>query len=140
MGNGVPRSQDFESGVLLPGVNPLLAHAVCCNTPKFLKLFVTGVCTDYNNISFRQSQTLPATAVAMASQNDKASESRIEHADMGTSDLGSNSQTAILKITRDSYWENRKAISMCLIISTAFLEFGLDQGIVNGFQVSCSPS
>ncbi|ETN39745.1 uncharacterized protein HMPREF1541_05971 [Cyphellophora europaea CBS 101466] len=54
--------------------------------------------------------------------NDKAEESRVEHADMGTREADSDPAAPTLKITRDGYWENKKGILMCLI------------GMVNGFQ------
>lgn len=38
------------------------------------------------------------------------------------------------KITQDSWRDNKKGIAICLVVNMAMFEFGLDQGIVNGFQ------
>ncbi|KAK5035523.1 hypothetical protein LTS07_002962 [Exophiala sideris] len=39
-----------------------------------------------------------------------------------------------LKITQDSWWKNKKIITIALIVNMATFEYGLDQGMVNGFQ------
>lgn len=44
------------------------------------------------------------------------------------------SPTPALKITRDSWKDNKKGIAVCFIINMALFEYGLDQGMVNGFQ------
>lgn len=40
----------------------------------------------------------------------------------------------VVKITQDSWFKNKKVILICLAINMATLEYGLDQGMVNGFQ------
>lgn len=62
---------------------------------------------------------------------DKDDHAHVDYAEV-TSDHQTNPQT--LTITRDSYWDNKKIISICLIINMAVFEYGLDQGMVVGFQ------
>jgi hypothetical protein len=71
----------------------------------------------------------------MSTTLEKGDGTHVEHANMGTYEEAREVAAPELKITRESYWENKRAIVLCLIVSMAFLEFGLDQGTVNGFQV-----
>lgn len=64
--------------------------------------------------------------------NDKTSETRVEHCNMASEEGAHDTVSTNLKITRDGYLENKKGIFVCLIISMALFEFGLDQGMVNG--------
>ena len=69
----------------------------------------------------------------MATMTDKDSGAHVEHSDDVRGDEGSPELTSSnLKITRDSYLENKKGILICLIVNMALFEFGLDQGLVNG--------
>lgn len=48
-----------------------------------------------------------------------------------TADTSSNVN---ISITRSSWWENKKVIGIAILINMASFEYGLDQGMVNGFQ------
>jgi hypothetical protein len=62
---------------------------------------------------------------------EKPEELHVDHAEVHES---STPDASALKITRDSYWDNKKGIAICLIINMAVFEYGLDQGMVVGFQ------
>ncbi|KUJ06317.1 general substrate transporter [Mollisia scopiformis] len=48
--------------------------------------------------------------------------------------LDDHAPTGTSNITRDSWKDNKKGIAICFLINMAMFEFGLDQGMVSGFQ------
>lgn len=67
----------------------------------------------------------------MTDLDDKSSNTHLDNAEIGAS---VDTVAPTLKITRESWIENKKGIAICFIINMAMFEFGLDQGMVNGFQ------
>jgi MFS transporter, SP family, sugar:H+ symporter len=65
---------------------------------------------------------------------DKAEHTHFDHVEVEDRQPATEVSPATLKITRDSYWDNKKGILICLIINMAAFEYGLDQGMVVGFQ------
>lgn len=128
---GMP--QLLELGCYYAGLNPLCGPRALQKYQQALADFPLrfGI-SDQESAHFSHLLSLDSLlgslrTVAMNHPNDKAEESRVEHADMGTREADSDPAAPTLKITRDGYWENKKGILMCLIVSLAFFEFGLDQ-------------
>jgi hypothetical protein len=65
---------------------------------------------------------------------EKPSEIRLENIDMDSSGTSNIPATADLKITRDPWRDKIKGVLVCLVTNITTLEYGLDQGMVNGFQ------
>lgn len=66
--------------------------------------------------------------------SDKPEQAHIDHAEVSDQYQAADADSPSLKITRDSYWDNRKGIALCLLLNMAAFEYGLDQGMINGFQ------
>ncbi|KAJ4290827.1 hypothetical protein N0V90_010022 [Kalmusia sp. IMI 367209] len=58
----------------------------------------------------------------------------LENVDVPASNSANATSTIHLEITRESWRDNLKGLVICLIINMATFEYGLDQGMVNGFQ------
>ncbi|KAJ9606188.1 hypothetical protein H2200_009149 [Cladophialophora chaetospira] len=65
---------------------------------------------------------------------EKPEETHVDHMEIDEQGSTHGDSHAVLKITRDSFWDNKKGIAICLIINMAVFEYGLDQGMVVGFQ------
>lgn len=65
----------------------------------------------------------------MSTINDKSASAHLENIELGIS-----ATPKIVKITHDSWFKNKKIICICLVVNMATFEYGLDQGMVNGFQ------
>lgn len=66
--------------------------------------------------------------------SDKPEGAQVDHAEVSEQRIARDASSLNLKITRDSYWDNKKGIALCLLLNMAAFEYGLDQGMVNGFQ------
>ncbi|KAF2733979.1 putative sugar transporter [Polyplosphaeria fusca] len=70
----------------------------------------------------------------MATTDTKPVQTHLENVDTGTKEAHADPTQSTLKITRDSWWDNKKGIFICILINMVNFEYGLDQGMVNGFQ------
>ncbi|KAF2117348.1 general substrate transporter [Lophiotrema nucula] len=66
--------------------------------------------------------------------DDKDTPAHLEHGDHGTESISDEISSSNLNITHNSWLDNKKGIAICLVINMAFFEYGLDLGMVNGFQ------
>ncbi|KEF59862.1 uncharacterized protein A1O9_04710 [Exophiala aquamarina CBS 119918] len=65
---------------------------------------------------------------------DKPEEAHVDHAGVDDQIMAQDDISPSLKITQDSYWDNKRGVALCLLFNMAAFEYGLDQGMVNGFQ------
>jgi len=78
---------------------------------------------------------LATFAAKMQLQAEKDGHTHFEHAVDARNDSSPPLETLpSLNITSSSMWDNKKGIFICLLINMALFEYGLDQGMVNGFQ------
>jgi hypothetical protein len=66
--------------------------------------------------------------------SDKPEGTHIDHAEIHDQSLARDANSLNLKITRDSYWENKKGIALCLLLNMAAFEYGLDQGMFDNLS------
>jgi sugar porter (SP) family MFS transporter len=71
-------------------------------------------------------QTMPELEKSLSEQHIEVHQSG-EEADTVATNLDTS-------ITRASYWDNKKILAVSLFINLSTLEYGIDQGTVNGFQ------
>lgn len=72
--------------------------------------------------------------MANTRNDDKPATAYTENINLSTSGAPDESGLITLKITRDSWMENKKGILICMVINMVNFEYGLDLGMVNGFQ------
>ena len=70
----------------------------------------------------------------MSHNTEKPGETHLDHVEVNDEVSTRDNSTLDLNITRGSYWENKRGIALCLVVNMAVFEYGLDQGMVNGFQ------
>lgn len=72
--------------------------------------------------------------MAKTEKNESPATAYTENIDLSNSGAPIGSDLVTLKITRDSWLENKKGILICIMINMVNFEYGLDLGMVNGFQ------
>jgi sugar porter (SP) family MFS transporter len=72
--------------------------------------------------------------MATTDKNESPATAYTENIDLCTSGAPTAPDLITLKITRDSWLENKKGILICIMINMVNFEYGLDLGMVNGFQ------